>query len=318
MIKPLLEIEELLSKIYDRRQKIGAVKSQRISSYCKNIAECLGESAKKLKNNKKPTKEWAKLKHHAENLNQTIGEEVGEDAASELVSLLMHTANYVPRSADIVSLETAEGKFEAIAEQFLANPENLKSNTETDPPDPKAPQSLALQNRSRRRFLTYSAIATPSALSIAHLGSSKYYPLGQFPSVSWNMQTFLSNYFEKTILYDAPQQVCDRIRKMTNGRFDITLERVGTSRNILTKVSEGQIECGYSGIYYNDADAKVLYFGCAIPFGLNPQEQTAWLNYHTKPDDEFTYVQSLYKMSGYNIIPFPAGATGGQMGGWLV
>ncbi len=79
-----------------------------------------------------------------------------------------------------------------------------------------------------------------------------------------------------------------------------------------------RIQCGYGGIYYTSSKYKPLFFGCAIPFGLNIQEQIAWLNYKKSSSDELTYIQSIYKDKlNLNIIPFPAGTTGGQMGGWF-
>jgi TRAP-type mannitol/chloroaromatic compound transport system substrate-binding protein len=133
------------------------------------------------------------------------------------------------------------------------------------------------------------------------------------------MHTFLSDSVRKTIIFDAPQQVCDRVRKMTKDRFNITLKRTReTTEEILQKISDGVIACGYGGIYYSTQKYKPLFFGCAIPFGLRPQEQTAWLNYKKNPDDELTFMQSIYKDKlDLNVIPFPAGATGGQMGGWF-
>ncbi|GET42253.1 TRAP transporter substrate-binding protein [Microseira wollei] len=129
------------------------------------------------------------------------------------------------------------------------------------------------------------------------------------------MHTFLSENVRKTILYDAPQQVCKLVKEMTNNRFKINLNRTGETEEILRK---GEIQCGYSGIYYNTPQYRSLFFGCAIPFGLSPQEQTAWLYYKKNPDDELTFIQSIYKEKlGLNVIPFPAGATGGQMGGWF-
>jgi TRAP-type mannitol/chloroaromatic compound transport system substrate-binding protein len=140
----------------------------------------------------------------------------------------------------------------------------------------------------------------------------------QFPAVSWKMQTFLTDSVKNTILYDAPEKVCTLVKNMTGGRFEITLDRTGETEEILRKVSAGQIQCGYSGIYYSTPRYKSLFFGCAIPFGLNIQEQTAWLSYKKNPDDELTYIQSIYKDKlNLNVIPFPAGTTGGQMGGWF-
>ena len=132
------------------------------------------------------------------------------------------------------------------------------------------------------------------------------------------MHTFLGDNVSPTILFHAPQRVCELVRTMTKNRFNIELKRAGETEEILRKVSNGQIQCGFSGVYYSTPRYRALFFGCAIPFGLNPEEQTAWLNYKKNPNDKYTFIQSIYKDKlGLNIIPFPAAATGGQMGGWF-
>ncbi|MDJ0616661.1 MAG: hypothetical protein QNJ63_07910 [Calothrix sp. MO_192.B10] len=133
----------------------------------------------------------------------------------------------------------------------------------------------------------------------------------------WKMHTFLGKSVRKTILWKAPEMVCNRVSELTNGQFKIELVRTGKTEEILRKVNKGEIQCGYSGTYYGD-NYKALYFACAIPFGLNPQQQNAWLYYKKNPDDKFTFVQTIYHRVGFKkIISFPAGATGGQMGGWF-
>jgi TRAP-type mannitol/chloroaromatic compound transport system substrate-binding protein len=120
-------------------------------------------------------------------------------------------------------------------------------------------------------------------------------------------------------LAKVPGKVSKYVSTMTNGRFVIEVDYRGLpTEKILADVQANKIQSGFSGIYYAPKGLKALYFGCAIPFGLSPQEQTAWLRYKKNPDDGFTYIQSLYaKLDLGNVIPFPAAATGGQMGGWF-
>jgi len=128
----------------------------------------------------------------------------------------------------------------------------------------------------------------------------------------------LSDSASGTILYEAPKMVCERVKEMSGGRFTIQLSRSGRTQEILKDVHEGKLQCGYNGIYYATDKYKVLYFGCAIPFGLTPQEQNAWLYYRkdTSPQAP-TFMQSVYSRLDLNVIAFPAGATGGQAGGWF-
>ncbi|MEA5504906.1 ABC transporter substrate-binding protein [Halotia wernerae UHCC 0503] len=163
---------------------------------------------------------------------------------------------------------------------------------------------------SRRAFIP-TAIGTSVGLTAGWFASKNQ------SRITWKMVSVLGENTKNLILYKAPQIICDRVKEMTDGQFIIELDRTGNTEEILRDVSDGKIECGYSGVYYNSERFRVLFFGCAIPFGLNPQEQNAWLDYKDEPDDELTFMQKIYPRLGLNVIPFPAGATGAQMGGWF-
>ncbi|MBW4688440.1 MAG: ABC transporter substrate-binding protein [Komarekiella atlantica HA4396-MV6] len=163
---------------------------------------------------------------------------------------------------------------------------------------------------SRRAFIP-TAIGTSMGLTAGWFASKNQ------PRITWKMVSRLGEDTKNLILWKAPGMIRDRIKVMTDGNFTIDLVSTGDTEEILKDVSDGKIECGYSGVYYNSERFRVLFFGCAIPFGLNPQEQNAWLYYKDKPDDELTFMQKIYPRLGLNVIPFPAGATGAQMGGWF-
>jgi TRAP-type mannitol/chloroaromatic compound transport system substrate-binding protein len=113
--------------------------------------------------------------------------------------------------------------------------------------------------------------------------------------------------------------ISKRIADITDNNFKINVISSGGSTELILKDvgSSTKYECGFSGIYYETKENRALYFGCAIPFGLSPHEQTAWLSYKEDDNDDLTLIQKLYQDLGLNIIPFPAAATGGQMGGWF-
>jgi TRAP-type mannitol/chloroaromatic compound transport system substrate-binding protein len=133
----------------------------------------------------------------------------------------------------------------------------------------------------------------------------------------WTMKTVFDDSVHSSILYQAPQMVCNLVLEISGGEFDIQLERSGETEEILEEVSKGDLECGYSSIYYGSARYRALFFSSAIPFGLTPEEQDAWLDYKKSENDPLTFVQFVYEKVGLNIISFPAGSTGGQMGGWF-
>lgn len=176
-------------------------------------------------------------------------------------------------------------------------------------------------SRSRRWFISTLAGVPVAALTGF---TSGWLTRSKLPLVQWKLVSLFYDYPEGIILRTAPLRIQKKIAKITQGRFLIEIsgpdKLVGTDE-ILHDVSSGsrEIACGYSGIYYGDPKYRPLYFGCAVPFGLNPYEQTLWLNLKENPEDpeSETFMQSIYRQIGLNIIPFPIAATGPQMGGWF-
>jgi TRAP-type mannitol/chloroaromatic compound transport system substrate-binding protein len=88
------------------------------------------------------------------------------------------------------------------------------------------------------------------------------------------------------------------------------------------RVSRGEAPCCYGDVYY-DKVLQPLFFAKAIPFGLTPREQTAWLHYRPRKDDPWPFHQSVYPRIKVQtdtlegLCSFPITCTGGQMGGWF-
>ena len=232
MIGELLEVGTKLSEVSDRLQQAGVARRKSIADYFLKIEECLRESVEQLKKGQVPNSKWGELKVYARKLPTTIGREIGEETAEELSFLLLSTARNIPTDEDIPSIETAAGTFKG-----LANTITTKQGS----------------NSTRRNILTYTAFSAASFASGLFIDKirtsmadspstgSQYSGTEQFPSISWEMHTFLRNNVERTILFNAPQQVCDRVKSMTQDRFKITLKRTGETEEILKKVSEGSI-----------------------------------------------------------------------------
>lgn len=307
MIEELIEVVSKLSEASDRLDSGRKTRRNCIIQYFSDIEKCLRDSVELLKNGKVPNDKWGELKVYARKLSRTIGREIGQETSEELSLLLLSTSKNLPTVQDISSIEDVAGKFKGLANTITAQPES----------------------NLRRKILTYGGFATAGFAGGVLLNKGNNFipfPTGKeieigstdFPNIDWEMYTFLSDNVKNTILFQAPDRVCNLVRKMTNNRFNIKLKGTGETEDILKRVSNGEIQCGFSGIYYSTSRYRSLFFGCAIPFGLNPQEQTAWLNYKKNPNDKYTFIQSIYKDKlGLNIIPFPAAATGGQMGGWF-
>lgn len=314
MINELVEVGTELLSISDQFQRAGKARRERISQYFTSIEDCLKESVECLKQGTLPHRQWGELETYGWELPDTIGKEIGKEKAKSLAKILMRTASSNPSNQDIPAIEQAAGKFKALSHTVKIKRSTKGTTARRTILNYTAAAAAGFTASLVFDKITDGAEAKPEPISIFHSTESSQ------DSVEWKMETFLADSAKDTILWKAPSRICELVSKMTNGKFKIELARTGNTEQILEKVSAGQeIECGYSGIYYSSEKYQSLFFGCAIPFGLTPQEQDAWLDYRKNPDqDRYSFIQSIYKEKlGLNIIPFPAGATGGQMGGWF-
>ena len=81
---------------------------------------------------------------------------------------------------------------------------------------------------------------------------------------------------------------------------------------ILDSVQKGTVQCGHTASYFYIGKSPALAFATSVPFGLNAQQQNSWL-YH---GGGLETMQKIYA-DKFNIINFPAGNSGAQMGGWF-
>jgi TRAP-type mannitol/chloroaromatic compound transport system substrate-binding protein len=99
------------------------------------------------------------------------------------------------------------------------------------------------------------------------------------------------------------------------GKFKITPRAAGEvapGLEVLNVVEQGAVQCGHTASYYYVGKSPITAFGTALPFGLNAQQQNAWLY----EGGGLQMLQELYAEK-FGVIQFPAGNTGTQMGGWF-
>ena len=107
----------------------------------------------------------------------------------------------------------------------------------------------------------------------------------------------------------------DRVAALTGGKFRITPRSAGELApplEVLNVVSQGAVPCGHSAGYYYVGKSPATAFGTSLPFGLNAQQQNAWLY----EGGGLVLLQELYAKK-FGVIQFPCGNTGTQMGGWF-
>ena len=112
----------------------------------------------------------------------------------------------------------------------------------------------------------------------------------------------------------SANRLAQRITALSGGRIEIQIFAAGElvpAFEVLDAVSRGTIELGHSGpIYWRGKLPAAQIFG-SIPFGMLADEFNAWV-YHGGGMELW---REAY--APQDIVPFLAGQTGPQMGGWF-
>ena len=165
----------------------------------------------------------------------------------------------------------------------------------------------------RRKLINHLATATSVAtLAACSQTTTQTTSTDSLPSIKWRMTTSWPRSLDT--IFGGAQAVCDRVEAMTNGRFTIIPYQAGEivgGLEVLDAVQQGTVQCGHTASYYYVGKNPALAFGTSVPFGLTAQQQNAWY-YH---GGGLEIMHKLY--SDFNIISFPAGNSGVQMGGWF-
>jgi TRAP-type mannitol/chloroaromatic compound transport system substrate-binding protein len=173
----------------------------------------------------------------------------------------------------------------------------------------------------QRRALLASAAAGGGTALLAACGSKSTTGPGSAPAgsgsaalprVRWRMATSWPHSLDT--IFGGAETVCRRVRELSGGRFQIIPYAAGElvpGLEVLETVQKGAVQCGHTASYYYIGKNPALAFGTAVPFGLTAQQQNAWL-YH---GGGLEAINGLY--ADFNVLSFPAGNTGAQMGGWF-
>jgi hypothetical protein len=112
----------------------------------------------------------------------------------------------------------------------------------------------------------------------------------------------------------AVDNLADRIDRASGGRLKIKVYAAGElvpAFEAFNAVSRGTVEMGHDAAYYHKGLVPAAQFMTAIPFGMTYMEMNGWLYY----GGGLELWRELYEP--FNLVPFPCGNTGVQMGGWF-
>jgi TRAP-type mannitol/chloroaromatic compound transport system substrate-binding protein len=132
------------------------------------------------------------------------------------------------------------------------------------------------------------------------------------PTVRWR----LASSFPRSLdtIFGAAEVLGERVERLSEGRFTIRIHPAGEvvpALQVLDAAQQGTVQVGQTASYYFVGKNPALAFDCCVPFGMTARQQAAWL--HEGGGLELT--RELF--ADFNVINFPAGNTGAQMGGWF-
>ena len=133
------------------------------------------------------------------------------------------------------------------------------------------------------------------------------------PEIEWEMGT--SWPLSLDTIYGGAQDFAERVSAMTGGRFNITPRAAGElvpGLEVLQNVQQKAIPAGHTASYYYVGLSPATAFNTALPFGLTYRQQNAWMY----EGGGLQLMQDFYA-DRFDVINFPAGNTGVQMGGWF-
>ena len=126
----------------------------------------------------------------------------------------------------------------------------------------------------------------------------------------------LASSFPKVLdtIFGSAEVFARHVKEMSGGKFEISVHaanEITPAFGVVDSVQQGSIECCHTAPYYFFGKNEAFTLGCAIPFGLNSRQMTAWMY----QGNGLTLMREFY--AKYNMISFPMGNTGAQMGGWF-
>jgi TRAP-type mannitol/chloroaromatic compound transport system substrate-binding protein len=125
----------------------------------------------------------------------------------------------------------------------------------------------------------------------------------------------LASSFPKSLdtIYGAAETVVKKVGELSGGKFVISSHAAGELMppfGVVDGVQNGTVEVAHTAPYYFFGKDETFALGCAIPFGLNSRQMSSWMF----QGNGLKLMREFYKQ--YNIVNFPGGNTGVQMGGW--
>ena len=131
-----------------------------------------------------------------------------------------------------------------------------------------------------------------------------------------NIRWRIASSFPRSLdtIFGAAEVFAKKVGEMTGGKFQITVHAGGElmpAFGVVDGVQGATVEMAHTAPYYFFGKDPTFALGCAIPFGLNSRQTTAWMY----EGNGLKLMREFY--AKYNIVNLPGGNTGAQMGGFF-
>jgi TRAP-type mannitol/chloroaromatic compound transport system substrate-binding protein len=159
----------------------------------------------------------------------------------------------------------------------------------------------------RRQFVKAAALGSVAATALAAPAIAQ-----SQPQIRWR----LTSGFPKSLdtIYGTAELIAKYVSEMTDGRFVIQTFGAGEvvpGLESVDAVSRGTVEMSHTASFYNFGRDPTFGLVTSVPFLMGQRAQNGWL-YQGGGN------QLIQEFLGANqIVAFPAGNTGTQMGGWF-
>ena len=158
----------------------------------------------------------------------------------------------------------------------------------------------------RRSFLKQAGVGLAAgAVAVPAMAQSA-------PTVKWRM----ASSFPKSLdtLFGTGEFFIKRLSDITGGKFQIQHFAAGEivpGAGVHDAVRDATVEVGHTCGYYYYGKDPTYCIDTAIPFGMNLRQQDAWY----RSGNGGKLMAEFFAKA--NIVAFPCGNTGVQMGGWF-
>lgn len=157
----------------------------------------------------------------------------------------------------------------------------------------------------RRTYLSSATLLAASGISMPAMAEN-------LPTLRWRMPSSFPKALDT--VFGSASTFVQSVKRLTNGKFIITPHAAGElvpPLAVLDAVQDKTVECGHTAGFYYLGKEPALVFDTGVPFGMTPRQHMSWMIH----GDGLKLMRGIYEK--FNVVQFPTGNTGAQMGGWF-